>query len=94
MADPKFNFEQALTELEGITQWFESSDADLDQGLVKFERGMELAAQLKTHLAAVENRVEKIKTRFAAAPGSRPPAPAAPPQSEAGEDSQAGLFGA
>jgi exodeoxyribonuclease VII small subunit len=64
MTDKAFNFEHALKELEEITLWFESSDVDLDAGLVKFERGMELADQLKVHLTAVENRVEKIKQRF------------------------------
>jgi exodeoxyribonuclease VII small subunit len=87
-----FEFEQALKELEDITRWFESSDADLDQGLVKFERGMELASQLKNHLTSVENRVEKIKQRFSAPP------PAAAPASTATEpspdtDDQTDLFG-
>jgi exodeoxyribonuclease VII small subunit len=59
-----FAFEPALIELEEITAWFESSEADLDQGLAKFERGMELAAQLKEHLAQVENKIEKIKQKF------------------------------
>ncbi len=63
--DKPFAFETSLKELEEITTWFESSDVDLDQGLAKFERGMELASQLKSHLASVENRVEKIKARFA-----------------------------
>jgi len=71
MPQKPFHFEAALGELEQITQWFESSDADLDAGLQKFERGLELAAQLKEHLASVENRVEKIKARFG---DSRPPA--------------------
>jgi len=67
MTTPKpFEFEKALSELEEITTWFESSDVDLDAGLVKFERGMELASQLKNHLASVENRVEKIRERFSA----------------------------
>jgi exodeoxyribonuclease VII small subunit len=59
-----FAFEPALIELEEITAWFESSEADLDQGLARFERGMELAAQLKEHLAQVENKIEKIKQKF------------------------------
>jgi exodeoxyribonuclease VII small subunit len=88
-----FEFEKALKELESITAWFESSDVDLDAGLVKFERGMELAHQLKTHLASVENRVEKIKQRFSgiATPGAPEPAPDTVfgPDSEA---DQAGLF--
>ncbi len=64
MPQKPFNFEASLNELEQITQWFESSDADLDAGLQKFERGLELAAALKEHLASVENQVEKIKARF------------------------------
>jgi exodeoxyribonuclease VII small subunit len=64
MNQKPFEFEQALKELEQITAWFESSDVDLDQGLVKFERGMELASLLKDHLLTVENRVEKIRQRF------------------------------
>lgn len=60
----KFEFEAALKELEQIAAWFERPDIDLDEGLVKFERGMELAQQLKEHLAGVENRVERIRRRF------------------------------
>lgn len=59
-----FEFEAALKELEQIAAWFERPDIDLDEGLVKFERGMELAQKLKEHLAGVENRVERIRRRF------------------------------
>jgi exodeoxyribonuclease VII small subunit len=69
MANNPFEFEKSLKELEEITAWFESSDIDLDAGLAKFERGMELATQLKTHLATVENRVEKIRAKFSAKAG-------------------------
>lgn len=72
MATKPFEFEKALKELEDITLWFESSDIDLDVGLVKFERGMELTQQLKAHLAGVENRVEKIKQRFSGATTGEP----------------------
>jgi exodeoxyribonuclease VII small subunit len=87
-----FEFEAALKELEDITAWFESGEVDLDQGLVKFERGMELAQQLKSHLATVENRIEKIKQRFAAAPASGSP-DTPPTETEDTNTSQAGLFG-
>jgi exodeoxyribonuclease VII small subunit len=90
MTTPPFEFEKALKELEDITSWFESSDVDLDAGLVKFERGMELAHQLKTHLSSVENRVEKIKQRFAA--GASSAATDLPEAPEADLDDQANLF--
>ena|SRR6266568_9517350 len=64
MSTKTFEFEKALKELEEITAWFESADVDLDQGLAKFERGMELSTDLKEHLLGIENRVEKIKQRF------------------------------
>lgn len=53
-----------MAELEAITTWFEGSDIDLDEALVKFERGMELASGLKKQLGEVENKIEKIKKSF------------------------------
>lgn len=66
MTTTPIKFDEALKELEAITEWFESEDVDLDAGIAKFERGMELAALLKAHLAEAENRVEKIKQKFSA----------------------------
>jgi exodeoxyribonuclease VII small subunit len=88
MTAKPFEFEKALRELEEITAWFESSDVDLDQGLTKFERGMELSAQLKEHLAGIENRVTKIKQRFAT-PAS---APATAPAHDGSDDDQPAGF--
>lgn len=58
------DFSAKLKELEAITEWFESDEVDLNAALAKFERGMQLAAELKKELQQVENRVEKIKARF------------------------------
>lgn len=60
----KQDFGAKLNELEAITSWFESDAVDLNEALKKFERGMELAGELKVELQQVENRVEKIKQRF------------------------------
>jgi exodeoxyribonuclease VII small subunit len=61
----KLNFSKAFEELEGITEWFEGEDQlDLDEGLKKFERGLELASTLKAKLGEVENKVETIKQKF------------------------------
>ena len=62
---PPFNFGAKLQELEAITQAVDADGLDLDDAVTKFERGMELSAQLKQHLQEVENRVETIKARFA-----------------------------
>ncbi len=59
------NFALEFQELEEITRWFDGQEQlDLDAGLKKFERGLELAAVLKEKLAQVENKVEEIKSKF------------------------------
>jgi len=68
--EKKFDFGEAYKELEGILAWFEREDTDLDEGLAKFERGLELAAKCRLRLKEVENRVTEIKERFAVLPDS------------------------
>jgi exodeoxyribonuclease VII small subunit len=58
------DFGKAYEELEGIIEWFEKEDVDLDEGIVKFERGLELAKACRTRLAEVENKVKEIKMKF------------------------------
>lgn len=60
----EINFSKAFEELEAITEWFERDGADLDEGLKKFERGLELAKLCKEKLSEVENKVETIKKKF------------------------------
>ncbi len=60
------NFSAAFAELEAITEWFETGDVDLDEGLKKFERGLELAQICKAKLADVENKVIELKQKFSA----------------------------
>lgn len=59
------DFSKGFEELENITRWFDSQETlDLDAGLKKFERGLELSAELKKKLTQVENKVEEIKQKF------------------------------
>lgn len=59
------DFSKGFEELEEITRWFDSQEMlDLDVGLKKFERGLELATELKKKLAEVENKVAEIKQKF------------------------------
>lgn len=60
----KANFAEAFKELEEIVQWFESTEVDLEEGLKKFERGLELAKKCRARLAEVENKVTRIKEKF------------------------------
>lgn len=79
MSTKPYEFEKNLAELEAITAWFESAEADLDQGITKFERGMELAQELRSHLAKIENRVDTIRQRFST-PTTNSPAPELAPE--------------
>ncbi len=65
MAKKTSSFAEAFRELEEITSWFETTEIDLDEGLKKFERGLELASVCKKKLAEVENKVVELKKKFA-----------------------------
>ncbi len=65
MAKKQPTFAEAFAELEELTQWFETQEVDLDEGLKKFERGLELAQVCKKKLAEVENKVTTLKKKFA-----------------------------
>lgn len=58
------NFSQDFGELEEIIEWFEGEDMDLEEGLAKFERGLELAKRCQSRLDEVENKVTEIKSKF------------------------------
>lgn len=60
------DFGIAYKELEAIIEWFEQEDVDLEEGLRKFERGLQLAKGCKERLKEVENRVTAIKAKFGA----------------------------
>ncbi|PJA47058.1 exodeoxyribonuclease VII small subunit [Candidatus Uhrbacteria bacterium CG_4_9_14_3_um_filter_36_7] len=57
-------FAKAFEELEAITAWFEQEEIDLDEGLKKFERGLELASFCQKKLTEVENKVHEITLKF------------------------------
>ena len=82
----KANFAEAFKELEEIVRWFESSEVDLEEGLKKFERGLELAKKCRVRLAEVENKVTQIKEKFADLSAE------APPEEEEEEEDQARLL--
>jgi exodeoxyribonuclease VII small subunit len=63
-ADKGTTFAAAYAELEDIIGFFERGDADLEEGIAKFERGLELADRCKARLAELENKVTQIKARF------------------------------
>lgn len=58
------SFADKLTELELIVSWLDEDHSDIDESLKKFERGMELAKELKEHMAETEIKVKKIQASF------------------------------
>lgn len=59
--DDQFDFAKAIKEIEGINEWFQDEDVNLDEGLTKFRRGLELIRKCKTKLKKVENEFIEIK---------------------------------
>ena len=55
---------QAFEELEEITRRLENEEVDLEKGIPKFKRGLELARFLKQKLTKIENEIEEIKAEF------------------------------
>jgi exodeoxyribonuclease VII small subunit len=58
-----FKYAEALKELEEITSYLESNDADLDEAIKKFERGSELASKIEEHLKTTENTIKTIRSK-------------------------------
>nr|WP_209435868.1 exodeoxyribonuclease VII small subunit [Gallibacterium genomosp. 3] len=52
------NFENTLTELEAVVNRLEQGDLSLEDALVQFEQGVNLAKQAQDRLANAEQRVQ------------------------------------
>lgn len=58
------NFTKAYHELEEINDWFQQEDIDLEEGLKKYKRGLELIKKCRERLKETENQFIKIKEEF------------------------------
>jgi exodeoxyribonuclease VII small subunit len=47
-------------ELEQIVAALQQDDIDVDAAMQKYERGLELTAQLEKYLKSAENKIEKL----------------------------------
>jgi len=59
----KIDVSKAFSELESITSWFEEGSVDLDEGIKKYERAMELASALREQLELAENKITEIQKK-------------------------------
>jgi exodeoxyribonuclease VII small subunit len=56
----KLDFTKTYAELEALVADFESRELDLEKDIPRFERGLELAKQLKDRLQEIENKIITI----------------------------------
>lgn len=63
-ASDSFDFSKSMQELEEITHYLESDDVQIEVAMQKFERGSELALQLKNYLENAENTISTLKKKF------------------------------
>lgn len=53
-------FREAMNELNGIVEALESNTLELEESLVKYERGVALLRYLKTSLSEAQQKVEVL----------------------------------
>lgn len=58
------SFAEQFEELERIVTLFESGKLDVDESLKYFEKGLQLAEQLKKQLESVEQHVTSLKRKY------------------------------
>ena len=57
------DFEEALSELEGLVERLERGDLPLDEALKTFERGVELTRHCQSSLKSAQQKVEILLKR-------------------------------
>lgn len=62
-----FQFNKAFQEIEEISQWFQSDNIDIDKGLEKYKRGLELIKMCQQKLKEVENQFIELKKQSSSA---------------------------
>jgi exodeoxyribonuclease VII small subunit len=66
------DFEQALSELEGLVERLERGDLPLDEALKAFERGVALTRHCQACLQAAQQKVEVLLKRSGQPPAVEP----------------------
>ena len=64
----ELTFRQAMAELESIASVLESNTLELEESLVRYERGVALLASLQKRLGAAEQQIDVLMGELAAAP--------------------------
>ena len=64
MAKSDKSFRQMQSELDEILAGMQSSDADIDDSIKKYEKGLVLIEKMEAYLAEAENQIKQIKAKF------------------------------
>lgn len=64
MPDKSKTLRELLDEFESIVEWFDGDNLDVEKAIKQFEKGSELAEQIKKQLVEAKNKVEIIKKKF------------------------------
>ncbi|MBQ9955283.1 MAG: exodeoxyribonuclease VII small subunit [Eggerthellaceae bacterium] len=56
----ELSFREAMAELEGIVEMLEGNTLELEESLVRYERGIALLTSLQRRLTAAEQKVEVL----------------------------------
>ncbi len=66
MVSKKTDYTSLSAELDEILNKLQSAELDVDEAVDLYERGMNIAQQLETHLKEAENKVSKVKADWEA----------------------------
>lgn len=58
------DYKELNAELDNILASLQSDELDVDEAVALYEKGMNIIADLETHLKEAENKVAKIKADF------------------------------
>ena len=72
MAKKKPSFEEALTQLEEITERIEKGEIGLEESIAQYERGMGLVKQCRDILTKAEHKIQQLQEKSDGTLGMKP----------------------
>jgi exodeoxyribonuclease VII small subunit len=55
-----FDYKKAKTELEEIISWFENSDIDVDEALIKYQKAVIIIGEIEEYLKDAKAKIELV----------------------------------
>lgn len=72
MAKKKPSFEDALKQLEEITERIEKGEIGLEESIAQYERGMGLVKQCRDILTKAEHKIQQLQEKSDGTLGTKP----------------------